>query len=223
MKDKLTQVMEKIDAMTLRERLMVGGVMLVLIFFIWDNAFLQPLEKHKKQLNEQVQEKQGQLTKLESQINQIITRSQVDPNEELRKQQAAISQQLEALNKRLQELTVDLIDPVKMARVLEEVLTRETGLTLVKLENLGSTSLLDEIGAPRQSGPGQGPLGVYKHELELTLTGSYLEIVDYLKALEELPRGFYWKQASLTVQDYPVVELILKVHTLSLKENWIGI
>lgn len=215
--------MDKIDNLSLRERLMVGAGMLVLVFVIWDNAFLQPLEQHKKQLNEQVQDKHEQLAKLESQVNQVITRSQVEPNKDLLKQQAAIGQQLQVLNKRLEDLTVDLIDPVKMAKVLEEVLTRETSLTLVKLENLGATSLLDEIGAAKSSSPGQGPLGVYKHELELTLTGGYLEIVDYLKALEELPRGFYWKQASLQVLEYPVIELSLKVHTLSLKQSWIGI
>jgi MSHA biogenesis protein MshJ len=54
----------------------------------------------------------------------------------------------------------------------------------------------------------------------VTLRGSYLDMVDYMTALESLPTQLFWGKAQLDVEDYPSVRLTLTLYTLSLDEKW---
>jgi MSHA biogenesis protein MshJ len=217
-------IMNRIDEMSLRERGLMLAAFVILVLLIWDQAFLTPLESKKKALNTKVEQKQQTLAKLEQQVGSILERQKQDPDRENREALQHLQQQVEALDYQLQELTVDLIDPVKMARVLEEVLSRETNLVLEKVETLGASSVLKELGESGKDSPTASlPPGVYRHGLVMVLRGSYLETLRYLKALEALPRGLYWNEINMELQEYPIVRITLSVHTLSLDSNWIGI
>jgi MSHA biogenesis protein MshJ len=56
--------------------------------------------------------------------------------------------------------------------------------------------------------------------VELTARGSYLDMVDYMAALEALPTQLFWGRAQLDVEEYPTVRLTLTLYTLSLDEKW---
>ena len=53
------------------------------------------------------------------------------------------------------------------------------------------------------------------------MTGSYLDLLAYLKDLEKLPNQMYWGKLDLTVAAYPQVTLKLSVYTLSLDPAWL--
>jgi MSHA biogenesis protein MshJ len=82
-------------------------------------------------------------------------------------------------------------------------------------------------GSPAAGSPAAGtPLVVkapdllYRHGVELTLRGSYLDMVDYMHALETLPTQLFWGKAQLDAEDYPNVRLTLTLYTLSLDPKW---
>ena len=62
---------------------------------------------------------------------------------------------------------------------------------------------------------------VYKHGIELTLQGAYLDLLDYLARLERLPVQMFWAHAKMDAGDYPRVRLTVTVYTLSLNKNWL--
>ncbi|TFW17330.1 hypothetical protein E4L96_14825 [Massilia arenosa] len=62
---------------------------------------------------------------------------------------------------------------------------------------------------------------LYRHGVEITVQGSYLDMVDYMTALESMPTQFYWGRAELNAQDYPNARLTLTLYTLSLDRKWI--
>jgi MSHA biogenesis protein MshJ len=223
-KEQFQAIMNRIDEMSLRERGLLLGAFVVLVLIIWNETFLNPLDKQKDALNTQVEQKRKTLETLEQQVNTILARQKQDPNKENRASLQRLQQQAEALDEQLQSLTVDLIDPVKMARVLEEVLDRETSLVLEKVATLGATSLLEEVtGAQDKTSKSRLPPGVYRHGLVMVLRGSYMDTLRYLTALEALPRGLYWNEIHMELQEYPTVRVTLHVHTLSLDQDWIGI
>ena len=45
----------------------------------------------------------------------------------------------------------------------------------------------------------------------------------YLQALEALPWRFFWDSVDYQVIAYPQSTVRLKLHTLSLSEDWIGV
>ena len=65
----------------------------------------------------------------------------------------------------------------------------------------------------------QGGAELYRHGLELTLRGSYFELMQYLNDLEKMPARLLWGGVDLQVEQYPEVRLMLQVHTLSTKRS----
>ena len=63
---------------------------------------------------------------------------------------------------------------------------------------------------------------LYRHGVELTVEGSYGDLMSYLAALEALPGPrLLWGGVKLKVEHHPTVQLSLTVYTLSLNRAWL--
>ncbi len=234
MKQWLLKWVTRFDALSLRERGMIGLTVFVLIVVAWQSLLLSPLTAHSRQLTGQLAAQQQLLEALDKQLQALVARQGQDPNKALRARQAHLSAQIAALDRQLHEKMQGLIAPAQMARVLEQVLTRETDLQLVRVRSLPAQPLLagPSAGAAqgsarpvqRDSGKeGADHAGVYRHGLVIEFRGSYLSTLAYLRALQALPWAFYWDSVQLDVEHYPQARVVITVHTLSLEKGWIGV
>ncbi|NVD74490.1 type II secretion system protein M [Duganella sp. BJB1802] len=74
------------------------------------------------------------------------------------------------------------------------------------------------------AGPAAGPAPLlFRHGVQLVLQGSYLEMIDYLEALESMPTQLFWGAAALDADQYPQARLTLTLYTLSLDQKWIAL
>ena len=64
---------------------------------------------------------------------------------------------------------------------------------------------------------------IFKHGVELTLRGSYFDMLDYLAQIEALPWQMYWGRLRLEARDYNRPVLTLTLYTLSLDKTWLTI
>jgi MSHA biogenesis protein MshJ len=94
------------------------------------------------------------------------------------------------------------------------MLSRNKRLTLVDLRTLP----VAPIAPQTVSG---APAGMFRHGLELTVRGTYAELYEYLRLLEELPSQLYWARAELTVSEHPLLTLKLTIHTISFDRAWL--
>jgi MSHA biogenesis protein MshJ len=62
---------------------------------------------------------------------------------------------------------------------------------------------------------------MYRHGIDLTVRGTYVELHNYLQELEKLPNQLYWARAELSVATHPLLTLKLTVHTLSFDRAWL--
>jgi MSHA biogenesis protein MshJ len=62
---------------------------------------------------------------------------------------------------------------------------------------------------------------LYRHGVEISVRGNYLDMIDYMTALESLPTQLFWGGARLDVEDYPTSRLTLTLYTLSLDSKWL--
>jgi MSHA biogenesis protein MshJ len=67
-----------------------------------------------------------------------------------------------------------------------------------------------------------GPV-LYRHGVELTVDGSYADLLTYLKALEAMPQRVLWGGVQLKVEQHPKATLTLRLYTLSLSRTWLEI
>lgn len=216
MKALIAPYVARIDALALRERLLIFvGLALVFVFLI-NAAAIQPLRTKQERLSAEVAQAQKDLAVLQTQLRVLLKGAQADPDAANRARQAALRDEVRQLNARVVEEQRRFTSPERMRRVLEELLERNRGLTLVDMQTLPVVP----ISIQRQLG---APSGMYRHGIELTVRGSYGELYEYLRALERLPNQLYWSRAELSVATHPQLTLKLTVHTLSFDRVWLTV
>ncbi len=220
--------LERIDALSVRERGLMLVVTLIVLYAGWDYLLFVPLQQRVMNVRTQVEQTQARMAALNRQGRRILVQYQEDPDQTNREQVLRLRAEIAQLDARLKELTVALITPEGMAGVLERVLTQETDMSLVRLENEGAEPLLK--GAFDRGAKAQGPkaadpgfMHVYRHGMMIEVQGGYLSTLKYLRALEALPWRFLWDALELRVEKYPTGKTSITVHTLGLQEGWIGV
>jgi MSHA biogenesis protein MshJ len=211
----LRRYSERIDALTLRERVLIFiAVALVLIAFVY-LGFLAPLLEKDKRLAREVARRQSELATLQTQLQAMARTSDVRPDEANRAKLEDLKRQLVQLDGQIGEAASRFTSPRHMRDVLQEMLARNPRLQLVDLKTLP----VDLFG----NSDARGPRPIYRHALELTISGAYLDLYAYLRQLEGLPTRLYWRKADLAAGDYPKVVLKLTVYTLSFDRSWMNI
>lgn len=223
MKEKLQQLANWIDALSIRERGFLLIALIIAIFLVGNQILLEPLDKQARQLQVKLKKQQKDLVRVREQQQQLVQRSATDPDAQNLQQIAALKKVMQELDARLQGMTVDLIDPQQMAKVLEEVLTRDTDLQLVSVQSLPPLALTDPDEAGKKK-DGKGTVtGAYQHALKIEFKGGYLSTLRYMQELEKLSHRFYWGSVDFVVEDHPQAHVTIIVNTLSLNEAWIGV
>lgn len=202
-----------------RAGLLLGGA--VLIYALWQNWIMDPLQQQTGLLSTQAAAVEQDIANLRARVAVLEAAREDDPDAALSRQAHALEQQLQGMDDELRELTGTLLPPGRMAAAIESVLVQNTPLRLTALKGLGSEPVLSPAPGSAEGGSGQ-PL-LYRHGLRLQFEGAYLDALDYLKALEELPWHFSWDSLSLAVTDYPVSRVSLELSTLSLNPVWISL
>lgn len=221
LRDAINSLQVRIDALSLRERGILFLVVVLVLYLLWNAMLMAPLEARQKTLLSQITNLRNETTSLDQQAVAIIERHNQDPNAAERNQLAQLQRASAALEQQLKEAISGLIEPQQMAKVLEEVLVRQKGLTFVRIENLGAEPLLSKPQDEAQAAPAEA--GIYKHSMRLEMQGNFANTLAYLRTLEALPWHFRWDAVELTMLDYPTARVVVTVHTLSLQQGWLGV
>lgn len=224
---KWQQLAVRIDAMTLRERAMIFlATALVLVIFV-NTVMIAPLSTRQQLMSKQIVETQAKTSALQIQIQALVMARSVDPNSPLRARMAKLEADSAVTGQALQVIQSGLVAPQQMPVLLEDIMRRNHGLRLVALQTLPMENLataLDAAGPKLASYTVTTPeLAVFKHGVEITVEGSYSDLLQYLTTMESSPWRMFWGKAVLTVDTYPKATLTLRLHTLSLDKAWLTI
>lgn len=202
---------DKLAALSQRERvlIMLTGVVLVgtIATYGWLDAATVRLEQDRLALSSA--QRDLEIMDLENQGKQA--RLARDPDQNVRTQLAGVDEEIGKLDAALKAQTVDLIQAHEMPEVLEALLSRSANLHMVALTSL----------APEPLMAGEQRINLFKHGIRLKLEGGYFDVYQYLKALEALPRHFYWKQFDYQVKEYPRAVVEMEIYTLSTSKEFI--
>lgn len=211
---------DRIDAMSLRERALIFITLLVALYFIAVNVIFGPISLEKDQLQKQINQKREEARVMEVQVQSVLSAGGQDPQLAKQKKIAALLENLKNMDVSLQKVTAGLVPPKEMARLVEQMLLKNRGLKVIKLESLPATPLLEKTG---ESGGKTVEGMVYKHGMRIEFKGGYMDTLHYLKSLEALPWKVFWGQVALSAEKYPDSKVNLLIYTLSTHQGWIGI
>lgn len=218
----------RIDDMSLRERAMIFAAAGFVVISLINSILLDPLLAKQKILSAQVIQQQEKMKELQAAIQSLLQARRDDENSPLRMRSVQLKQQLHDLDGYLQNRRSRLVEPDKMAGLLKQVLGKNGGLQLVEMKTLPVGLLIEKPEA--ENGAGQaaahdhdGQRQIFKHGVQISVRGGYLELLRYVSALERMPAQMFWGEVSMKVEQYPYSVLTLTLYTLSLDEIWLTV
>lgn len=210
---QLQPLIERIDALALRERSLLLFATVVVLFLLVDSLGLDPALKAQQVTEQRIAElelKLGALQQKARLLNSDSDETLVQSGHAARERLAA---ELEELDAAILAQIGTLVEPAQASRVLEQVLARYPGLRLQSMQ-AGSESLDDIALKENTTGSGLG-----RYQLELVVEGAYLDILRYLRALEAMPWKFFWQNIDFQVSDYPQALTRLQLYTLGVQDG----
>jgi MSHA biogenesis protein MshJ len=216
----------RFNGLSLRERVLAGAAALVVVSFLLHTLVVAPRTDAKASLTQQLQQGRSDLATIQSQLRELTARVR-DPDAASRQRLTDARHQIEQIDGKLEAIGHNLVPPQDVSRLLQDLLAGNAGLKLVTLRTLPVSGLVEhKAAAPQAAGSATQPevaeAGIYKHGVEITVEGSYHDLVTYLSALERLPQQLFWSEASLHAE-YPLSVLTLTVFTLSLERTWLTV
>lgn len=221
MKQYWTVVRAKIDEMSLRERAMIF-IALAFVLISAINAFLlDPLLAKQTAMSAQVVQQQEKMKELQASMQVLLQAQQNDQHSPLRTRIADLKAELQQHKEYLQTRRDRLLEPSKMAELLQQVLKNNGDLQLVELKTLPLSLLIDKPAG--KTGEARSEKQIYKHGVQISVRGGYLDLLHYLSSLEKMPTQMFWGDATLLVEHHPDAVLTLTVYTLSLDKIWLTV
>lgn len=224
-KQRVLQLAARIDALSLRERGMVFGATIAVLVFAGHTFVLAPQDAKQAALRTQIEQQQAASTAIDGEITARVEASRIDPDAQSRTRLNTMQQEMGQLGSELLALEHGLVPPERMGPLVEGILRANGRLKLVSMRTLPAEPLAAPgaasaaPAAPAPAAGGDVPL-LYRHGVEVTVRGNYLDMVDYMSTLDAMPTRMFWGRAQLDVETYPTARLTLTLHTLSLDRQW---
>ncbi len=233
MKHQLIQpwqtITSKFETLNKRERLMVTCAIFAAAFFIFNTLLLSPTLASQQRISTELATDNAQIETMRKELDLLSSAPVIDPDAQNRQRISALQSQLKLLERDLNGLQSTLISPEEMPKLLRSLLKKNGALKLIALKTLPVTSLLENESTNLVSkdavinvADNKNP-PVFKHGVEITIEGRYLDLLEYISDLEKMPWHMLWSKVNLNAEDYPDTQLTLTVYTLSLDKNWLSI
>lgn len=224
----------RIDALSMRERIMVFIAVVAVVITLLNTLLITPQLNKQKQLAEQIVLSQQSTAVMQAQMQELLKIGSTNPDLPLQIKLAQLRDQATHSGKTLDDIKRKLVAPQQMPALLEDILRHNQNVHLIVLktlpvEILNAKSEVDTATEATATTPAKAEKTansgnhVYKHGVEITVAGNYLDLTRYLSAVEALPWRMFWGKAALKVDDDHTVNLTLRLYTLSQDQAWLSL
>ena len=214
---QLQRYADRLDAMSLRERVLIFLAVAAVIIAVADTALFEPILRRQKASSQRIQQQEDEIRTMQGQVQAYAQARTGDSANAKRQRLEKRKLELAALDRELGAKRSELVPPERMAKMLYEIVKRTPDVELVSLRSLPATGLALSLTA----GLSTGGLALYRHGIEITVSGSYLRMLTYVNQLERLPAKIMWGNMELQAAAYPVTTLKITLYTLSPEKTWL--
>ncbi len=202
-------------ALAPRERMLVAGMLLALVGFLFDQVALRPIETTREQVAVALRSQTERVAALEGAL-EPKRNPEIDGAERARRDEIRqLVRQVDTIDEGIRNAVARLVPPEAAVEILEELLASDGRLALLNLTS----------EAPRRLGPEEtnGASTLYQHGLRLEIRGDFAATLDYLRRLEASPWQLLWDRLEYRVEQHPEAHVTIEIHTLSEREEWVGV
>ncbi|GGY80890.1 type II secretion system protein GspM [Marinobacter zhanjiangensis] len=211
------------DERPVRERGLILVTVLVLVLLggwqFWVAPSLAAAERHEARLVEARSER-AQLLATQSELEQQLSQ---DPSAQLRQTLEARQRRLDRIDQQITETTGQLIPPRDMVVMLQDMLATEKGLSLDGVQLLAPRPIYAQEPSGSSADNAEPEALLYAHEVDIVVSGGYLETMTYLERLEAMDERLGWVTVEYEAAEWPAGSARIRVRTLSLEPAWLGV
>jgi MSHA biogenesis protein MshJ len=223
------------EKISVREQHIILSAFVVLLLLVGYLFTIEPMLLNNAELMEKEEKLVNSNRSLSDQIMKTKNKKRQDPNEPLREQLSKIIAQSDSEQKKINLLTQALVAPKQMISLLESVLTQDKQLKLISLSNLpeevlsleGKSLAVSANAAVDTSNitndKTRADALIYKHTFEIELEATYDSALSYLKRLDGLPWQLFWQDLKYESTQYPKGKLNIRIYTLSMSQEVLGV
>lgn len=235
--ERAQMLVDRFDGMVVRERLLLFGSCVAGIYLLFDTLLIMPASSDAARLTEEIAAIEVNIERISSEKEVFERVAQRDPDAALKRERLKLQGKLLQLESDLDALSLRLVASENLPDILKAVseLAKTTKIISLKTHpaemiDIGGrkvevTSLAkaaqyytngnnNEASVPSEQ--------VFRHAISLRIEGRYFDVVEYLKALEELKWRFYWEGLDYKVSQYPLATVDIELYTLSTDEGMLG-
>ncbi len=210
------QLSEKYIALTQREKIIIAFTVIFLLTYGVFFVAIKPAIKNLQDANKINTSVTKQLAGVRTQIDEIRTALQKDPNEPIKIEIAALKTQLSEIESRLSIVMTEYVAPEHMATELTSLLKTERQLRVTGLA-IKPPTLVKATGISADKGIELPKL--FSHEFELTVDGEYFPLMNFVKTIIAKNKHFAVIDLKYVVKKHPKAQLTLSLVTISDSEN----
>ncbi len=221
MKELMALLEKRYNAFTLRERILICGALIAVVYATWHTILYDYVMATDEEIAKKADDIKSQINLLEGQIDSISEVVGRNPTSVLIDQVRELKLEDDALNKKIVDGTKKMVSAKQMAIILQGIIAKTSGLTLVNMESLETKALFPSKVI--QDGDKSVTLQAFTHGLKIEMLGGYFETLQFLQAVEQQDSMVIWDTLSYEVVKYPQAKITIYLHTLGLDEGWIGV
>lgn len=214
---------ERFSRLARREKVLVAGAALFGVLMVGNSLLVEPQMKAAKGAKRGIEQASGEIGALGSQLAGLREQLKADPDAGAKAELSALKAKIEERSRSINSQQSTLVPPDRMNTLLETLLRRHPALRLVSLKSLPPVSLLPAVKDAKDGKPSAREFDLYRHGVEVRVSGSYADLYAYLLSLEKHEQKLLWGEVRLLVEEYPRAQLTIVVHTLSSDQAWLKI
>ncbi|MBI4754591.1 MAG: type II secretion system protein M [Betaproteobacteria bacterium] len=225
----------RFERMSRREQWLLGLCLCAVTGFVGDSLWLAPLRARQASLEGVLATQQTELARVTADLEALASGGATEGDPDSRARLGQIEREIAAIDSDLRASQEHLVPPQAMGALLQALLRKDSRLELVALRTLPVTGILDPAGgdaAGAASSPTAAPeaaveaqatrdSNIFRHGVELTLRGEYLDMLAWLDQVERLPWRMYWGRIAMDTGEAQAPLFRVTLHTLSLDRSWL--
>jgi MSHA biogenesis protein MshJ len=183
------KLVARVNAMKRRERLLLFAAIVVLLGAVTNQLFISPLTRLQAQRAREIDSSSEAMEAQRVKLEETLAGSRRARMAELEGQIAAAQSEIEAADRGIASISASATDEVALRAVLTRSLQGTRKVALLRV----STA---------EAAPGSAPAS--GRGVDITLGGDYLDLMEYLAALEAALPQARWSALRLTAETTPV-------------------
>jgi MSHA biogenesis protein MshJ len=202
----------RINALSLRERVFLFLSIIACCMALADVLWLSPAQVAHKQLTQRFDKQSADLQRARDELKTVA--QPADVGRATRDEIAAVKTQLDSVNQTIQEVLPGTASTTPLAQALSHLLRRHAGLTLVRTSAVAPE--VSSIKPGQTAGAEVLPVGLTRQGIELTVSGAYPDLTQYVQTLENEMPQVRWGVMTLKSDKLPP-ELTLQLFLLEVQ------